>query len=101
MPLDPLNLTHILIFMSEKRLAGTWAASSNPETPEEISNRVKGIVLALSSVIILVAAQFFHITLSASDVITLAGELGAVAGAAMTIYGAGLWLVRTIASKRI
>lgn len=85
----------------EKSLAGTWASSSNPQTPEDISQRVKGIVLGLSSVIILVAAQFFHITLSASDVITLAGELGAVAGAAMTIYGAGLWLVRLVASKPV
>lgn len=87
--------------MSEKRLAGTWAASSNPETPEEISNRVKGIVLSLSSVIILVAALLFKVQLQASDIITLASELGALAGAAMTIYGTGLWLVRRIASKRV
>lgn len=87
--------------MSEKRLAGTWAASSNPETPEEISNRVKGIVLGLSSVIILISAQFFHIQLQATDIISLASELGALAGAAMTIYGAGLWIVRLIASKRV
>ncbi len=70
-----------------------YGALTSSQNPEEIATRVKGIGLALSSVIIFVAAQFFHITLSANDIITLSSELGAVAGAIMTIYGAIMWVV--------
>lgn len=72
-----------------------WAASS--ANPEEVSNRVKGIVLMLSSVIIFIAAQFFNLTLTPADMIEVATSLGAIAGAVMTIYGVGLALVRKFA----
>lgn len=78
------------------KLAG-WAASS--ANPEDVSNRVKGVVLALSSVIIFIAAQFLNITLTAADVVALATSLGTVAGAIWTIYGFGLAAVRFFATR--
>lgn len=74
----------------DNRKFGSITSSQNPE---EIATRVKGIVLAMSSIIILVAGQFFNVHLSANDVISMATELGAVAGAVTTLYGAGLWLL--------
>ena len=79
------------------KLAG-WASSS--ADPEQISNRVKGVVLALSSIIIFVAANFLNINLSAQDVIDLATQLGAIAGLLMTIYGSGLALIRWVAKVK-
>jgi len=73
-----------------------FGAITSSTNPEEIAMRVKGITLALSSVIILIATQAFHVQLTANDVISLAGELGAVAGAITTLYGAGLWLLTKI-----
>lgn len=70
-----------------------YGALTSSQNPEEIATRVKGIVLALSSVIILLSARFFHITLTAGDVVALATQFGAVAGAITTIYGAGMWLI--------
>jgi len=73
-------------YMSNRKF-GAITSSTNPE---EISNRVKGITLALSSVVILIASQFFNITLSANDVVEIATKLGAVSGAIWTVYGAGM-----------
>lgn len=81
-----------------KQKLGAWAASSS--NPEEVSNRIKGIVLAFSSVIILVAAQVFHIQLSAADIVSLAGSLGTIGGLIWSLYGAGLVLVRWVAQVR-
>lgn len=81
-----------------KKLAG-WAASSADET--EISNRVKGIVLALSGVIILLAQQFFNITLTGADVISLATGLGTVAGLLWALWGGILAIIRLFAEKRV
>lgn len=63
----------------------TWLQSS--QDPTQVAKSVEGVILSLSAVIVLVATQFFHIQLSANDVITLATELGATAGAMMTIFG--------------
>ena len=82
--------------MSEQRLAG-WAASS--QNPTEVSNRIKGLVLTFSSVIIFFAANFLGINLSANDMVDIASQLGAIAGAVWTIYGAGLWLVSKFAKQ--
>lgn len=79
------------------QLAG-WAASS--ADPTEVSLRVKGVILALSSVIIFVAAQVFHITLTAQDVVELATQVSGVAGLVVSLYGAGLAFVRWLAAKR-
>lgn len=84
--------------MNDKKLGAFWASSTNPE---EISNRVKGIVLALSSVIILVAAHVFNITLSAGDVVTLATQFGTVAGLVWSLYGGVLALIRFFGSKTV
>lgn len=62
-----------------------WLQSS--QDPTEVANKVKGAILVASSLIIFGAAQFFHLTLSANDIVSLATELGAVAGAVWTIYG--------------
>ncbi len=63
------------------------------QDPEQIANKVKGVILAASAVIIFLAAQLFHVSLTANDVISLATELGTVAGAIWTIYGCVLHLV--------
>lgn len=81
--------------MADRQLAG-WAASS--QSPEEVSNRIKGVVLMFSSVIIFVAAQFFHLQLSATDVVTLATELSAIGGLLWSLYGAGVALVTWFAT---
>lgn len=74
-------------------------ASSQDET--EVANKVKGVVLALSGVIILVASQAFHLTLTANDVIALGGELGTLAGALWAIYGVVLHIVTFFGSKKV
>jgi hypothetical protein len=80
----------------EKKLAG-WAASSS--NSDEISNRIKGIVLSLSSVLIFVAAQFLGLTLNANDISDLASLAGVTAGAIWTLYGVFLALVNKFARK--
>lgn len=74
----------------EKRLAGFLQSSQDPT---EVANKIKGVILAASSIIIFVAAQLFHITLNANDVITLSTEIGTLAGAVWAIYGCILHLV--------
>lgn len=76
-----------------------YGAITSSINHEEIATRIKGITLALSSIIMLVALQVFHITLTANDVASLASELGAVGGAIYTLYGAGMWLWATIFKK--
>ncbi len=85
-----------LQIMNDTRKFGAFTSSQNPE---ELATRVKGIVLAMSSILIFIAGQFFHITVSANDILTLATELGSIAGAVMTLYGAGLWVVSYFAKK--
>lgn len=75
-----------------------WLQSS--VDPTEISNRVKGAVLACSSVIILVVTQIFHIGLTGNDVISLATEAGTVAGAIWTVFGSILWLMKWVSSLK-
>lgn len=74
----------------ETELKG-WLQSS--QDPMVVANKVKGVILALSSIIILVAAQLFHIQLAATDIVSLATEVGAAIGAIWTIYGCVLHLV--------
>ncbi len=69
-----------------------FGAITSSQDPEEISTRIKGITVAMSALIIFFASQFFHITLTANDVLSLGTELGAIAGAIMTLYGAGMWV---------
>ena len=62
-----------------------WLASS--QDPTQVSNTVKGAVLSISALIVFGATQIFHIQLSASDVTTLATELGTLAGVVWFFYG--------------
>lgn len=64
-----------------------YGALTSSQNPDEIANKVKGAILAFSSLIIFVAAQFFHIHLSANDILSLATELSGVVGAVWMIYG--------------
>lgn len=63
----------------------SWLASS--QNPTQISNTVRGAVLAASSIIVFFVAQFLHIQLSASDMVTIATELGGLAGCVWFFYG--------------
>ncbi len=74
-----------------------WLQSS--QDPTVVANKVKGVILLGSSIIIFTAASFFHIQLSATDVVSLATEVGGVAGAVWTIYGAVLNLVTWLGKK--
>lgn len=76
-----------------------YGAISSSQNPEEIANKVKGIVLALSSVIIFILAHFFNVNLSASDVVSLATSLGTIAGAIWAIYGTGLHILALVFEK--
>ena len=78
--------------MNNTRLAG-WAASSNPLTPDEVSNRIKGVVFASSAVIIFLAAQFFNVVLTPEDVISLGTQLATLGGLIWSLYGFGLAFV--------
>lgn len=64
-----------------------FGAITSSQDPEKIANTVKGLVLSFSSIIILIAQQFFHVTLSANDVASLSLEASAIVGAVWAIYG--------------
>ena len=81
----------------ENELRG-WLQSS--QDPTAVANKVKGTILAASAVLIFVAAQFFHITLTANDVVSLATEIGTVVGAMWAIYGAILHIVTWLGTKK-
>ena len=74
--------------MENIRKFGAITSSTNPA---DIAMRVKGAVLAASSIIIFVAANWIGINLTAADMVDIATQLGAVAGAVWTVYGFGLW----------
>ena len=67
-----------------------YGALTSSQNPEEVANKVKGVILASSSIIIFLAARFLGITLTANDVISLATQLSAVAGSVWMIYGFAL-----------
>lgn len=64
-----------------------FGAITSSTDPNEVANTVKGLVVSFSAIIIIVAQQFFHLTLSSNDVLSLASELSLGAGAVWTIYG--------------
>jgi len=67
--------------------------------PAKVSSRVSGVVLASSSIIIFFAAQFFKIELTADDIIGLATQIGAVAGAIVTVKGIIIWIMTKFGKK--
>lgn len=63
----------------------SWLQSS--ADPTTVSNTVRGAILSISAIIIFVAAQLFHVQLSANDVLSLATEVGTLAGVMWFFYG--------------
>lgn len=61
-----------------------FASSSDPT---QVSTTVSGAIVAASSIIIAIAAQALHITLTANDVVSLGEGLGLMAGAVVFILG--------------
>jgi len=76
-----------------------FGALTSSQNPEELANRVKGIILGLSGLIIFLGSQFFGIELKPEDVMELATQLSVIAGAVWAIYGAGLALVARFARQ--
>lgn len=72
----------------EKRF-GAFTSSTNPN---EIADRVKGAILAMSG-ILLIVLPLAGISVSAEQITTFAGQLGVAAGALWTLYGFGKWAV--------
>lgn len=60
---------------------------ASSQDPTQISTTISGIIVGASAIIIAIAANLFHITLSANDVISLGSGLGMVAGAIVFILG--------------
>ncbi len=64
-------------------------------SPDQVSTRVKGIVLALSSIIIFFAGHLFGIKMQPNDILELSTQLGMVAGAIWTIFGFIMRVINT------
>lgn len=64
----------------------------------QVANTVRGIVLSLSSTLLLLA-PLANISLTAEQLTTLAGQLGLAAGATWTLYGLGLKLVAFVTKR--
>ncbi len=60
-------------------------ASSND--PTEVSNRIKGLLLTSSGVILYVLSTVLHITITPENYVALVSELAAVIGAIWSLYG--------------
>lgn len=67
-----------------------FGAITSSTNSEEISNRIKGFTIAMSSIVIFLAAKLFHIVLTPNDMVSIAAELGTIGGAIWTLYGAGM-----------
>lgn len=67
-----------------------FGAITSSQSPDDIANTIKGLTLSLSAIIILVAQQFFHVALSANDILSFGTELGIAGGSVWTLYGLGM-----------
>lgn len=94
MDASDLFLAYNGVVMNELK---TWIQSS--QDPTQISNTVRGIVLGASALIMFAGTQFFHLTLSADDIASLATEVGAVAGGIWAVYGLVMKLVMLFGRK--
>ena len=63
--------------------------------PEQVSNSVRGAVLAVSSLLLLVA-NVAGVPLLESDVMTFATQLGSAAGALWFFYGLAMKVVMRV-----
>lgn len=70
-------------------------ASSTDESGQTLSNTVQGIIVILSSIIPLLALQFFHVQVSASDISSLVTEAATIIGAILAIRGIILKIIAT------
>ena len=77
-----------------KRYKGILASSSYT-TGQTLSSTVQGLVVVLSSVVPLLALQFFHVQVSAGDISSLVTEIGTIIGAVLTIRGLVLKVINT------
>lgn len=55
--------------------------------PTQVANTIKGLIVASSSVIVLIAAHLFGITLTPDNVLSLGTDVGMLAGAIWFVYG--------------
>lgn len=81
----------------ERKLYGAIASSQDPS---EVANKVKGVILMFSSVIILIAGHLFGVTLNANDILTLATEVSGIAGGLWAVYGCILHLVTWVGTVK-
>ena len=73
---------------------------SSSQNPEQIANKVKGIVLLGSSIIIFLVGKFFGISLTPNEMTEIATALGAIAGAIWGVYGIILHLIALVTEKK-
>jgi hypothetical protein len=69
-----------------------YGSLSSWQDPTKVATTVKGIVLSLSS-LLLVILPLAGISITAEQITTLAGNLGLAAGAVATLYGLGMKVV--------
>lgn len=60
---------------------------ASSQDPTQVSTTVTGAIIAMSTLIIALAAQFFHVTLTANDVTSLGEGLGLMAGSVWFVVG--------------
>lgn len=78
-----------------------YGALTSSQNPEEIANTVRGIVLTFSGVITLLATHFLGLSLSSTDVLSLATGLGTGAGAVWTVYGLIMKAVVAVSARKV
>jgi len=83
--------------MENKRLKG-WAASS--ASPEEVSNRIKGVLLAGSGAIVWFLVTVFNLEITVDNFVTLVPLIGTLGGSIWAVWGALMALLRKVATIR-
>ena len=73
-------------------------ASSSDATGQTLSSTVQGLVMVLSAIVPILALQFFHVTVTASDVSSLVTEVATLIGIIMTIRGLILKVINKTAT---
>jgi len=72
--------------MNEPDTELSWLIASSTDS-QKLALKITGIIVGLSSTIVLVGASLFHIQLAANDVVQIGTELGMVAGAIAFVTG--------------
>lgn len=84
--------------METQPILAAWAKSSSDAT--QISNTIKGLVVAGSSVIILVISLYLHIQVSSTDVLQFGTELGTTTGFIWFVAGLLLKGIHWLAKEK-